>query len=209
MSSFAILVSRCDMGNRWNGPVVGSRTSLPQLDKKTFSEEAEGKDTMSGVSRSNKVIPVSHILTKEPLNKFKGPVGPGVAGLIDWDNIARQAQGGEDVDHQGASGEDIGHQAHGGEAVDIQGSGEEYVGNQGVGVEDGDKYGPDNAPLKIFICPSCGLPFSDLAMFTAHREEEHEVMEELEVVEQYSCSTRGTVSSSGSFYTALEVTQEE
>ena len=57
--------------------------------------------------------------------------------------------------------------------------------------------------MKIFICPSCGLPFSDLVMFTAHREEEHEVLEE------YSCSTRGTVSSSGSFYTALEVTQEE
>ena len=56
MSSFAIFVSRCDMGNRWNGPVVGSRTSFPQLDTKTFSEAAEGKDAMSGVSRSNKVI---------------------------------------------------------------------------------------------------------------------------------------------------------
>ena len=63
--------------------------------------------------------------------------------------------------------------------------------------------------MKIFICPSCGLPSSDLAMFTAHREEAHEVVEELEVLEEYSCSTRGTVSSSGSFYTALEVTQEE
>ena len=63
--------------------------------------------------------------------------------------------------------------------------------------------------MKIFICPSCGVPFSDRAMFTAHREEEHKVVEELEVLEEYSCSTRGTVSSSGSFYTALEVTQEE
>ena len=62
---------------------------------------------------------------------------------------------------------------------------------------------PEIAPFNILICPSCGVPF------TTHRGEVHEVVEEVEVLEEYSCSTRGTVSSSGSFYTALEVTQEE
>ena len=120
--------------------------------------------------------------------------GPSGAVFIDWDVVTLEGRCGGDLDlHR--RGEDLDcHQGQGGEVRKTHGQVDDDV----IG-----------APLKIYICPLCGVPFSDLPVFAAHMEMEHEVVEEREGLEEYSCSSRGTVSSSGSFYTALEVTQEE
>ena len=56
------------MGNRWNGPVVGSQALLPEpklmVETTSLGEGGESQETISGYSSNNKVTTFSKIVIK-------------------------------------------------------------------------------------------------------------------------------------------------